>query len=127
MLKKILFLSVIYGFSYRARLFVRLGWKSLQLIKHYSLLRKFVNYGQKIYNIGPRMTIVSDATTWSVTCERHSDNSTGVIYVRNIFITQAPGSKKNGKKPFVLVALKQRSPQTRVTRSLKKIAQFSEM
>ncbi len=66
------------------------------------------------------MTIVSDATTWSVTSERHSDNPRGVIYDRNIFITQAPGSKKNGKKPFVLVALKQRSPKTRVTRSLKK-------
>ncbi len=73
------------------------------------------------------MMIVSDATTWSVTYDRHSDNPRGVICNSNIFITQAPGSKKNGKKPFVLVALKQRSPQIRVTRSLKKIAQFSEM
>ncbi len=47
--KKNFFLSVIYRFSYRARVFVRLCWKSLQGIKHYNLLRKFVNYGQKSF------------------------------------------------------------------------------
>jgi hypothetical protein len=36
-----------------------------------------------------RMTIVSDATTWSITYEHHSDNFRGVIYVCNIFVIQA--------------------------------------
>ncbi len=33
-----------------------------------------------------RMTVVSDTTTWSITYNRRSDNSRGVIYNRNIFI-----------------------------------------
>jgi len=36
-----------------------------------------------------RITIVSDATTWSVTYDHHSDSSRGVIYDHNIFITHA--------------------------------------
>ncbi len=35
-----------------------------------------------------RMTIVSDATTWSITYDRHSDNSRGIIYNGKIFIIQ---------------------------------------
>jgi hypothetical protein len=35
------------------------------------------------------MTIASDATTWSLTYDHHSDDSIGVIYFRNIFIIQA--------------------------------------
>jgi hypothetical protein len=49
-----LFLSVMYGFSYLARVFVRLGWKSLPGTKHSSLVAKFLNYGRiKFYNIAP--------------------------------------------------------------------------
>ncbi len=45
--------SMIYGFSYEARVFVRLGRKSLPGTKHSSTLQKFVNYGRKtFYNIG---------------------------------------------------------------------------
>ncbi len=33
-----------------------------------------------------RMTIIGDATTWSITYNCHSDNSIGVIYDGNIFI-----------------------------------------
>jgi hypothetical protein len=40
-----------------------------------------------------RMMIVSDATTWSITYDRHSDDSTGVICDRNVFIIQATGLK----------------------------------
>jgi hypothetical protein len=36
------------------------------------------------------MMMVSDATTWSITYDCHSDDSRGVIYNRNIFIIQAP-------------------------------------
>jgi hypothetical protein len=36
-----------------------------------------------------RMMIVSDATTWSMINDRHSDDSRGVIYNRNIFILQS--------------------------------------
>jgi hypothetical protein len=36
-----------------------------------------------------RVTIVSDATTWSVTYGHHSDDSIGVIHYHNIFIKQA--------------------------------------
>ncbi len=36
-----------------------------------------------------RVTVVSDATTWSVTYDHHSDNSRGVIYDRNILIIVA--------------------------------------
>jgi hypothetical protein len=52
-----LFLSVIYGFSYEARVFVRLDLKKLTNDKHSSLLRKSVIYGQKSFIIlgpGPR-------------------------------------------------------------------------
>jgi hypothetical protein len=42
-----LFLSVIYGFLYQVRVFVRLDWKKLTNDKHSSLLRKSVIYGQK--------------------------------------------------------------------------------
>ncbi len=59
MLKK--FLSVIYGFSYSARVYVRLGWKSLPGTKHYSLLQKFLHYWQKSFiNIGPRLEELLD-------------------------------------------------------------------
>ncbi len=34
-------------------------------------------------------TIIGDATTWSITYDRPSDNSRGVIYNGNIFIIQA--------------------------------------
>jgi hypothetical protein len=52
---KTFFKSVIYGFSYLARVFVRLGWKTCQ--GQTNLLQKLVNYGQKMfYNIGPRPT-----------------------------------------------------------------------
>ncbi len=43
-----------------------------------------------------RMTIVSDATTWTFTYYRHSDDSSGVIYDCNIFIIQATGVKCYG-------------------------------
>jgi len=40
-------------------MFVRLGWKSLQGEKQYSLLRKFVNHGlEKFYIIGPGPKII---------------------------------------------------------------------
>ncbi len=49
-----LFSSVIYGFLYKAIVFVRLDGKSLQMTNT-SLLRKSVIYSQKkFYNIGPR-------------------------------------------------------------------------
>ncbi len=38
-----------------------------------------------------RMMIISDASTWSVTYDHHSDNSRGVIYDGNILIIQASG------------------------------------
>jgi hypothetical protein len=37
------------------------------------------------------MMIVGDATAWSITYDRHSDDSRGVIYNRNTFIKQATG------------------------------------
>jgi hypothetical protein len=37
------------------------------------------------------MMIVGDATTWSITYDRHSDNSRGVIYDCNNFIIQETG------------------------------------
>jgi hypothetical protein len=47
-----LLLSVIYRFSYLARVFVKLDYKSLQMTNT-SLLQKSVIYGQKtFYNIG---------------------------------------------------------------------------
>ncbi len=45
---------MIYGFWYKARVFVRLYWKKLANDKHSSLLRKISNLRTKnIYNIGP--------------------------------------------------------------------------
>ncbi len=38
-----------------------------------------------------RMPIVGETITWSITYDHHSDNSSGVIYDRNIFIIQATG------------------------------------
>ncbi len=38
-----------------------------------------------------RIMIVSDATTWSITDDCHSNNSRGVIYNHNIFVIQATG------------------------------------
>ncbi len=38
-----LFMPVIYEFLYKARVFVRLGWK-----KHSRLLQILINYGRKI-------------------------------------------------------------------------------
>jgi hypothetical protein len=37
-----------------------------------------------------RMTIINDATTWSVTYKCHSDDSRGVIYSCNIFYNTGP-------------------------------------
>jgi hypothetical protein len=49
-----LFLFVIFGFSDKARVFVRLDWKKLTNDKHSSLLRKSVIYGQKSFiTLGP--------------------------------------------------------------------------
>jgi hypothetical protein len=49
------------------------------------------------------MAIISDATTWSVTYDRHSDYSRGVIYYRNIIIiiiqTTGEGSDWQGPYP----------------------------
>jgi hypothetical protein len=38
-----------------------------------------------------RMTIIVDAATWSVTYDRHSDNSRGISYDCDIFTTEATG------------------------------------
>ncbi len=35
--------------------------------------------------------IIGDATTWSVTYNRHSDNSRVIVYNRNLFSMQATG------------------------------------
>ena len=37
------------------------------------------------------MMIIGNATTWSITYDRHSDGSSGGIYKRNTFIKQATG------------------------------------
>ncbi len=48
-----LFLSVIYEFLYKVRVFVRLGWKSL-LMTNTGLFQKLVIYGQKSFiTLGP--------------------------------------------------------------------------
>jgi hypothetical protein len=39
--------------------------------------------------LGAQFTAVSDAPSCGVTYNRHSDNSRGAIYDRNIFIVQA--------------------------------------
>jgi hypothetical protein len=39
-----------------------------------------------------KMTTVSEATTWSVTYDHHSDICRGAIYDRTIFIIQAIGN-----------------------------------
>jgi hypothetical protein len=38
-----------------------------------------------------RMTIIGEATTWSITYTHHSDDYRDVIYDCSIFITQATG------------------------------------
>jgi hypothetical protein len=40
-----------------------------------------------------QVIIIGDATPWSITYDRHSDGSKGVIYGRNIFIILTPTSK----------------------------------
>jgi hypothetical protein len=50
---------------------------------------------------GVRITIVGDAaTTWSITQDRHSDDSGGVIYNFNIFMIQT-----TDKATFVNITL----------------------
>jgi hypothetical protein len=77
--------------------------------KHFSLLRKFENYGdKKFYNMGPRsiydttrvvrITTVGDTTAWSIV----SDDSTSVIYAHNIFIIQATVCKGQMVKLILL-------------------------
>jgi hypothetical protein len=36
------------------------------------------------------MTVIGDATTWSFTYDRHSDDTIGVIYYCNMFKIQGP-------------------------------------
>jgi hypothetical protein len=38
------------------------------------------------------MMIISDTTVWSITYDRHSDESRGVTYDHNIFIVQTTGA-----------------------------------
>ncbi len=42
------------------------------------------------------MTIIGDATNWTVTYDCRSDNSRGVINDRNILIIQATGAYPSG-------------------------------
>jgi len=39
------------------------------------------------YTFVVRMTIIGDDTAWSVTYDRHSDDSRVVVYDRNLFVT----------------------------------------